>query len=165
MILSAWPIIPIILSVRSCYTLYIYTYRVSLNYYYKLWELVMGTKTITFCIGTHDRTRTVSPLKPKHAMFGPMKIRVQCVPMDFSNAPVSIRGQGFWLDVFLGHTFFNVFSPVMRVWIFLNTYCMDSWKICHCMCVKTCGFSTMAHLLIFLVRLEVIWIEGLGKRV
>ena len=42
-------------------------------------------------------------------------------------------------------SFFHLISPVMRTWIFLNTYCMGSWKICHFMCIRTCGFSTMVH--------------------
>ena len=43
-------------------------YRVSLNSHYKLWGLVMGTKTVKFCIGTHVRKRTSSPLQSKYPL-------------------------------------------------------------------------------------------------
>ena len=69
----------------------------------------------------------------KTAMFGLFKTRVLRAPMAFSNATVS--------------------TCVQR---FLNTYSIGSWNMCHCMCVKTYGFSTMAHHLILLVRFEVI---------
>ena len=85
-------------------------------------------------------------------------------PMAFSNAMVSTCGQGFWMDVLLGHTFFHLISLVTCTWIFSNTYCMGSWMMCRCMCIKTCDISTMAHHLILLVWFEFIWIEDLGKQ-
>ena len=46
------------------------------------------------------------------------------------------------------------------------TYCSScsSSFMCHCMCVKTCSFSTMANHLILLVQFGVIWIKDLDKR-
>ena len=71
--------------------------------------------------------------------------------------------QGFWMDVLLGHTFFHLISLVMHAWISWNMYCMGSWKMCHCMCNKTCDISMMVHHFILLVWFEVIWIKDLGK--
>ena len=38
-------------------------------------------------------------------------------------------GFNMWADVLFGHTFFHLKSPVMRTWIFLNMYCIGSWKM------------------------------------
>ena len=51
--------------------IYIYIYRVCQNSPYRLWGLVVETKTIKFSIGTRVRNRTVFPLHAKspHTLF------------------------------------------------------------------------------------------------
>ena len=41
-------------------------YRMCLNSHYRLWESIVGTKTVKFCIGTHVRKHTASPLQTKY---------------------------------------------------------------------------------------------------
>ncbi|KAJ8870558.1 hypothetical protein PR048_029581 [Dryococelus australis] len=47
---------------------------------------------------------------PATVMFGSMKTYVLRTLMVFSNDKVSTFGQGFWMDMFLGHTFFHLHS-------------------------------------------------------
>ena len=46
-------------------------------------------------------------------------------------------------------TFFHQISRVPSTCDSLKAYCMGSRKMCHCMFVRTCDFSTMAHHLIY----------------
>ena len=54
-------------------------------------------------------------------MFWVMKTIVLRDPMAFSNFTVSTRGQGFSINVLLGHTFFYLIWPVTRTRISWNT--------------------------------------------
>ena len=60
MILSAWPIIPIILSVRSCYTLYISYIGLLMDSWVNVWigswmdlRRKSRAETIFFCFTSH----------------------------------------------------------------------------------------------------------------
>ena len=81
-------------------------------------------------------------------MFGLMKACVLWVPMAYSNAMVSACGQGFWMDVLLDYIFFQLISPVMHTWIFLNTYtgwalgrCVTAYASEHVVSVQCCTTS------------------------
>ena len=75
-------------------------------------------------------------------------------PHDFQQHYGSTWGMGFWMDVLLSHNIFHLISPMMHAWNSLNTYCMGSWKMCYCMCIKTNDFSTMVHHLILMCSLR-----------
>ena len=53
------------------------------------------------------------------------------------------------VEFVIRHTFFHEITQVPNTCDFLKAYRMDSWKMCHCMCVKTCYFSRMVHHVIF----------------
>ena len=85
---------------------------------------------------------------PAAAMFGRMKIRVLCGHGFQQRYSINMRVEFLDGRVTLD-TFFHQISRVTRTSFSLNTYCLDSCKMYHCLCVKSCGFSVTAQYLIF----------------
>ena len=71
-------------------------------------------------------------------MFGLMKTRSLRASMCFTSDTVRTFELGFWMDVWLGHTFFHQILRVPHTYDSLKAYCMGgSCKIYHCMRVET----------------------------
>ena len=123
------------------------------------WFLHRCVKEPNFPWGSFSLTKRSSPGKlfPIHATVMCRLMKTRIVRSPWISGTIQSEHLGMFLDgCVIGQTFLHQISRVPRTCDSLKAYCMGFWKMCHCMSVKTCAFSTMAHHLIFNLRSEII---------
>ena len=113
---------------------------------------------VRFCIGTHVWKYTVLPLDAKYHNTRSNLPHFWCQwlgyytrhsPITWCPVPTTSLFTCHSVEFVIHHTFFHQISRVLSTCDSLKVYRMGSWKMHHCMCAKTCDFSTMMHHLIF----------------